>query len=225
MFRNKNKNGFTLVELLTVLVIIGIIATIITPLVLGVITSIKKSAAESSAYAYIKAINYQNNAHESFDKENKLKDDVYDVLTLDVKSKGNKPVYGEVNIIKGDVKTADMCIGGYYVSYSSGNVTVGEECITNIDDTEPELVFGTPIVTTNLISLPFEANDNDSGISLVTCTYGITKANEYSGKINGNSCEIRKLKANTTYKVEVKAINKGNLSTAKNIELTTKNKK
>ena len=53
--RKRNK-GFTLVELLAVIVILAIIAQIATPIILNVISDAKKEAAKDSAYGYIEAI-------------------------------------------------------------------------------------------------------------------------------------------------------------------------
>ena len=43
------KKGFTLIELLAVIIILAIIALIATPMVLNVVDSVKKSAAQSEA--------------------------------------------------------------------------------------------------------------------------------------------------------------------------------
>lgn len=51
----KKNNGFTLVELLAVIVILAVIALIATPIVLNMIESSRKGAAESSALSYIDA--------------------------------------------------------------------------------------------------------------------------------------------------------------------------
>ena len=53
------KKGFTLVELLAVIVILAIIAIIATPIILGVIETAKKGAAEQSALGYIDAVEKQ----------------------------------------------------------------------------------------------------------------------------------------------------------------------
>ena len=55
----KSNKGFTLVELLAVIVILAIIALIATPIILGVIDTAKKGSAEASALAYIKAVEDQ----------------------------------------------------------------------------------------------------------------------------------------------------------------------
>ena len=51
-----NKKGFTLIELLAVIVILAVIALIATPLILNVINTAKKGAAQDSAYAYIRSV-------------------------------------------------------------------------------------------------------------------------------------------------------------------------
>ena len=52
----RGSKGFTLVELLAVLVILAIIALITTPIILGVINNARESAAEDSAWAYVDAV-------------------------------------------------------------------------------------------------------------------------------------------------------------------------
>ena len=53
--KEKNK-GFTLVELLAVIVILALIALIATPIILNIIKDAKRSAAKNSAYGYIDAV-------------------------------------------------------------------------------------------------------------------------------------------------------------------------
>ncbi len=77
------KKGFTLIELLAVIVILAIIALIATPMILGVIDSAKKGAAESSTYGYIDAIEKSDlkNMIDTGDYKTK-KDGTYDLSTL-----------------------------------------------------------------------------------------------------------------------------------------------
>ena len=51
-----NKNGFTLIELIAVLVILAIIALIVTPLVMNIVKKAKDSANKRSVDAYGKAV-------------------------------------------------------------------------------------------------------------------------------------------------------------------------
>ena len=55
----QNKKGFTLVELLAVIVILAIIALIATPIILGVIDNAREGAAKDTAYGYIDAVEKQ----------------------------------------------------------------------------------------------------------------------------------------------------------------------
>ena len=73
-----NKKGFTLLELLAVIVILAIIALIATPIVLNMINNAKKSAAVDSAYGYIKAIEYNNTMAEMNKKYTKIEDTTTD---------------------------------------------------------------------------------------------------------------------------------------------------
>ena len=52
-----NKNAFTLIELLAVIVILAIVALIATPIILGIIRDAKENANKRSAENYIDAIN------------------------------------------------------------------------------------------------------------------------------------------------------------------------
>ena len=50
------KRGFTLVVLLAVIVILAIIALVATPLIFNIIDNSRKSAAKSSAFGYVDAV-------------------------------------------------------------------------------------------------------------------------------------------------------------------------
>ncbi len=49
------KKGFTLIELLAVIVILAVIALIATPIVLSILTKVRKSAFQDSAYGIMEA--------------------------------------------------------------------------------------------------------------------------------------------------------------------------
>ena len=143
------KRGFTLVELLAVIVILAIIAVIATPIILGVIEKSKKGASENSALGYIDAVEKQI-ARNLLDEDatNDIKNRAYSVeelKNLGVKVKGSEPSNGIIEIKNGEVKDYILGIDKYAVEngtatkvtntnkYENGtevyyNPTTGEKC-------------------------------------------------------------------------------------------------
>lgn len=87
-----NKKGFTLVELLGVLVILSIILAIAVPTIMGIIKGASKGAFESDAKMLLKAIDYKKLENESFDPTTITKDNIGELLGL------SKENYFSVNI-------------------------------------------------------------------------------------------------------------------------------
>ena len=112
---NKNK-GFTLVELLAVIVILAIIALIATPIILNVINDAKKQAAKDSAYGYMDAVEKYIVSSELEDES--IQDGIYSVEDLNKKIsvKGSTPDNGTIKIESKTVKRYDIGIDGYAVS-------------------------------------------------------------------------------------------------------------
>ena len=130
----KQKNGFTLIELLAVIVILAIIALIATPMILGVIDSAKKGAAESSAYGYIEAVENSTLANMIENQNMTLVDGTYTIsengttlttgtdpnqTTLKVSFKGDNPKGADDNIVvkNGKIESAKLTITGFVVTY------------------------------------------------------------------------------------------------------------
>ena len=113
--KEKNK-GFTLVELLAVIVILALIALIATPIILNVINDAKKQAAKDSAYGYMDAVEKYIVSSELEDKS--IKDGIYRVEDLNKKIsvKGSTPDNGIIKIENKEVKKYDIGIDGYAVS-------------------------------------------------------------------------------------------------------------
>ena len=112
----KEKKGFTLVELLAVIVILALIALIATPIILNVINDAKKQAAKDSAYGYMDAVEKYIVSSELEDKS--IKDGTYSVEELNKKIsvKGSTPDNGNIEIKNSSVKSYDIGIDGYVVS-------------------------------------------------------------------------------------------------------------
>ena len=124
----KNKKGFTLIELLAVIVILAVIALIATPIILNMINNARKKAAESSAYGFVEAIEYNNGLADISDdmgiSYERVTGTNLDVTTINVKLKGKRPTSGTVTIDEtGKVTTGDFCIEGYQVEYRGKEVT------------------------------------------------------------------------------------------------------
>lgn len=114
-----NKKGFTLVELLAVIVILAIIALIATPIILNVIDNAKEGAAKNSAYGYIDALEKANAQAILSDSEVTVLSGTYTT------SDGGKVVtYGSnksMNVnFKGDAPT-----DGGKLTYTNGKLTGG----------------------------------------------------------------------------------------------------
>ena len=114
----KRKNrGFTLVELLAVIVILALIALIATPIILNVINDAKKQAAKDSAYGYMDAVEKYIVSSELEDKS--IKDGTYsveDLNSMGVNVKGSTPDNGTIKIESKTVKSYDIGIDGSAVS-------------------------------------------------------------------------------------------------------------
>ena len=146
------KKGFTLVELLSVIVILAVVSLIATPMILGVIEKTKKSAFEQSLNAVIKGVElYQtqslinNNLNEC--RYYSFGSDVEDITVRDDKTyyplkelnlKGELPTEGELQICN-DIITFEASNGKYSGSYNGDNITINKGDLASND-------FKTPII-------------------------------------------------------------------------------
>lgn len=90
----KANKGFTLIELLAVIVILAIIALIATPVILGVVETARKGAAQSSILGYVDAVEKQVMINEMDDTKTAIADGEYTIeqlTTAGVTVKGEIP--------------------------------------------------------------------------------------------------------------------------------------
>ncbi len=115
------KKGFTLVELLAVIVILAVLALITTPILLNVIESSRKSTALNSAEGYVRAVS-------NYLIMNELSDGLYSVLDNNIKAEytGTGPSNGSITIKKGNVESANLCINKYSIDYVDGVSSISE---------------------------------------------------------------------------------------------------
>ena len=164
------KSGFTLLELLAVIVVLAVIALIVTPFVTKAIDEAKKGAFKNSVYGIIDAaeLYYASNL------ENRDEIPDIDVTTNTLKYKGEKPTSGLVRydtegkiktlIIKGnncaykDFTEADIRIG----TVTNGNCVIGSQTISieGLEVVTQELALNIK----NYSSLPASGTKNDIAI-------------------------------------------------------------
>jgi type IV pilus assembly protein PilA len=95
----KSNNGFTLVELLAVVVILIIVLAIAVPTVTGIIKSSTKGAFKSDAKMVLQAIEYKKLNEEGFNPQEITKENMMNIIGL------NSDNYKQVNISVSDGKT------------------------------------------------------------------------------------------------------------------------
>ena len=127
------RKGFTLVELLAVIVILAIIALITVPIIMNVVESSRKSSATSSAYGYIKGVNitYANEL----------------LLGNNFELEGTLLVDENGNIDGHKVDVEGTTIKGGYLTYNNGKITegcltIGDYKVTIENDTAKETIKG-----------------------------------------------------------------------------------
>ena len=131
-----NKKGFTLVELLAVIVILAIIALIATPIILNVIDDAKTNAAKNSAYGYIDALE-KVNAQDMLSSESinvlsgtyTISNDgtlTHDEKAVTVKFKGTKQTGGTLTYADGKLSSGSSIIvdGKTFTSDADGKLTL-----------------------------------------------------------------------------------------------------
>lgn len=118
-----NKKGFTLVELLAVIVILAIIALIATPIILNVIDDARVNSAKNSAYGYIDAVE-KANAQEilknsdiaalngTYSIESSGKSLVSDSVSYAINFKGSAPSKGTLEYNEGKLVGGSITVNG-----------------------------------------------------------------------------------------------------------------
>lgn len=110
----RSNKGFTLIELLAVIVILAIIALIATPMVLNTIDDARKGAAQSSAYAYVSAVETKIAA-------TMLTNTTYSVNSISTTDfaevKGDKPDSVSLTVSNSVVTGGTITVNGYTFAY------------------------------------------------------------------------------------------------------------
>ena len=113
------KKGFTLVELLAVIVVLAIVSLIAIPTINNLIRKTKDDSAILGAQSYAHAIETQSITNELKGLGN-IKDGVYEIGTIDVNVHGKTPKKGIITVKSGKVVDAKLCINDKSVDVIKG---------------------------------------------------------------------------------------------------------
>ena len=122
----KNK-GFTLVELLAVIVILTVISLITTPMILGVIETARIGAAKNSTMGYVEAIETAV-AMASLENDNYEDKEDYSYDEISVNIKGEMPTGGIYSLKNKMVEVGTFCMNGYEIKYANSQTEVIGKC-------------------------------------------------------------------------------------------------
>lgn len=118
------KKGFTLIELLAVIVILAILALIVSPIISGVITNAKQSAASRSLEGYAQAVELAEVKYQS----NNAGSVATNVASLSVEGKSIAKVKDpqvKIDAASGTVLLVTATVDGFSCTY---NQTDGANC-------------------------------------------------------------------------------------------------
>ena len=222
-----NTRGMTLVELLAVIVILGVLALILTPMVSNITGAAAKAAFKESVnnilessknYVGSYTLKYHSDTlnypitfacdGESCSNENK------EALEFS----GSVPISGKVILEKGTSYASFVTNGVYCAVGYMGKLEIASNCEA-LDHTAPiinesMLINVTVSSTTNSIAVGFPEDlmyDEETGISRYEVSLYLN--NKLVAKEEGTEVIFKGLTSDTLYKVEIAGINKNNLST------------
>ena len=195
----KDKKGFTLVELLAVIVILAIIALITTPIIMRVIKDARQKAALSSFRGYMDAVEktiIRDSMKTTSELPSKDTNGCYNLKELDkfVKVKGTKPVIDDDDtlcISNGKIKSiSEVIISGYKLEYKEGKILLngksaeGNVQIIEITNKESELYIGDKLQLSVSVT-PSDANRTFTYTSSDTTKATVSNSGEVEAKAVG----------------------------------------
>ncbi len=168
-----DKKAFTLIELLAVIVVLGILALIVTPILINVVKDSNEKSYKLSADGYISAVNDYILSNQLDGK--KVENGKYNIKNLDVKISGKAPSKGSVEIYDEKINNAQLCYDTYLVKYDGKKVTLTEKGCEK--ETTVNLAIGEKKydnVTKDDIETEFNISDDISDMTNIVCNNGVT---------------------------------------------------
>lgn len=196
-----NKKGFTLVELLAVVVILAIIAIIAVPLILGVIESSKKGAFKDSVYGLLEAGDIY--VASSDINENEVGEAI-SLKSLNIKNK-NQFVSGYLQKLEtGEIKAVGISDGNWCATGTRKTLQIEKDC-ESIDDTPPN----PPDLEITTTSSSAKIKANCSGKSeIVKYVFSKDGGKSWTNEQENDTYIYDNLKSNTNYNFAAKCTNK-----------------
>ncbi len=177
------KKGFTLVELLAIIVILGIIMSIVTPIIIKIINDSKKETYKLSMSGYVRAVEEQIAVNKA--KGKITKNGNYNIKNFEVGYSGRIADKGSFSINNELVISAQLCFDTYLVKYDGKEVTLTEkECEK---EATVNLVIGEKKydnVIKDDIETEFNISDDISDMTNIVCNNGATIS------MNGNTLKL-----------------------------------
>ena len=223
------RKGFTLVELLAVIVILAIIALIAIPIVSNYITNAKKSTFEQTFKNIIdiskiyqagnfitecRYFSFENDVEEVTIRDNKT---YYPLKELNLK--GDFPTEGEVKICRDSI-TLEASNGLYSGSYDGKDINIGKGDLASNDLKNPIIdIFNTTPSTSRIIVVVSAHSQSVGGI---ISNYYYKIDDEDYVKTTEKSYIFDNLEANKEYTITVKVENKSGITTEESKKVTTK---
>ena len=167
------KKGFTLVELLAVIVILGIIMSIATPIIIKIINDSKKETYKLSMSGYVKAVEEQISVNKA--KGKITKNGNYNIKDFEVGYSGRIADKGSFSINNELVISAQLCFDTYLVKYDGKEVTLTEKGCEK--EATVNLVIGEKKydnVIKDDIETEFNISDDISDMTNIVCNNGAT---------------------------------------------------
>ena len=177
------KKGFTLVELFAVIVILGIIMSIATPIIIKIINDSKKETYKLSMSGYVKAVEEQISVNKA--KGKITKNGNYNIKDFEVGYSGRIADKGSFSINNELVISAQLCFDTYLVKYDGKEVTLTEKGCEK--EATVNLVIGEKKydnVIKDDIETEFNISDDISDMTNIVCNNGATIS------MNGNTLKL-----------------------------------
>lgn len=139
----KKKNGFTLVELLAILIILGIIAVITVPIISKILKDARINTLIDSSYGYVRAVDKLYYS-KSLNDEDIVEDGIYTVSelkALGVSVDGREPSEGWVELEESEVVAFSIKIGDYVITkYRNEGIIVEKSDTVALTENEKMIV-------------------------------------------------------------------------------------